>query len=102
MTVGEAYDCPSIDVQWSEAHCYAATRQNLEAAKHKYLVKATFDKPVEADKNGWACVYHAVRIPIRLQLFTSIDRLGTDFARTPETRPYQEKGIGCARLLRDK
>jgi hypothetical protein len=54
MTVGEAYDCPSIDVQWSEAHCYAPTKQNLEAPKHKYLVKATFDKPVEADKNGWA------------------------------------------------
>jgi hypothetical protein len=53
MNVGEAYDCPSIDMQWHEAHCFTPTKENLNAPKHKYLVKATFDRPVEADKNGW-------------------------------------------------
>lgn len=38
--------------EMSRSLCYAPTKQNLEAPKHKYLVKATFDKPVEADKNG--------------------------------------------------
>src|ERR1700693_3833851 len=54
MNVGEAYDCPSIDMQWHEAHCFTPTKENLNAPKHKYLVKATFDRPIEADKNGWA------------------------------------------------
>lgn len=54
MNVGEAYDCPSIDMQWLEAHCFAPTKENLQAPKHKYLVKVTFDKTVEADKDGWA------------------------------------------------
>jgi len=54
MNVGEAYDCPSIDMQWLEAHCFPPTKENLNAPKHKYLVTATFDKPLEADKNGWA------------------------------------------------
>jgi len=54
MNVGEAYDCPSIDMQWFEAHCFPPTKENLNAPKHKYLVKVTFDKPVETDKDGWA------------------------------------------------
>jgi hypothetical protein len=54
LAVGEAYDCPSIDMQWLEAHCFPPTKENLQAPKHKYLVKITFDKPVEADKDGWA------------------------------------------------
>lgn len=54
MTVGEAYECTGIDMKWLEAHCFAPTKENLAAPKHKYLVKATFDKPIEADKDGWA------------------------------------------------
>jgi hypothetical protein len=54
LVVGEAYDCPSIDMQWMEAHCFPPTKENLQAPKHKYLVKVTFDRPVEADKDGWA------------------------------------------------
>lgn len=54
MNVGEAYDCPSIDMQWLEAHCFRPTKENLNAPKHKYLVKVTFDKPVETDSDGWA------------------------------------------------
>jgi hypothetical protein len=27
MNVGEAYDCPSIDMQWLEAHCFAPTKE---------------------------------------------------------------------------
>jgi len=54
MVVGEAYDCPSIDMQWLEAHCFPPTKENLNAPKHKYLVKVTFDGIVETDKNGWA------------------------------------------------
>jgi hypothetical protein len=54
MKIGEAYDCPSIDMQWLEAHCFPPTRENLDAPKHKYLVRAAFDKPIETDKNGWA------------------------------------------------
>jgi hypothetical protein len=54
LSLGEAYDCPSIDMHWFEAHCFAPTKENLQAPKHKYLVKINFDKPVEADKDGWA------------------------------------------------
>ncbi len=54
MNVGEAYDCPSTDMRWLEAHCFLPTKENLNAPKHKYLVKVTFDKPVETDKDGWA------------------------------------------------
>jgi hypothetical protein len=54
LVMGEAYDCPSIDMQWMEAHCFPPTKENLQAPKHKYLVKVTFDRPVEADKDGWA------------------------------------------------
>lgn len=54
LVVGEAYDCPSIDMQWMEAHCFPPTKENLQAPKHKYLVKVTFDRTVEADKDGWA------------------------------------------------
>jgi len=54
LTVGEAFDCPSIDMQWMEAHCFPPTKENLQAPKHKYLVRVTFDKPVQADKDGWA------------------------------------------------
>jgi len=54
LALGEAYDCPSIDMQWFEAHCFPPTKENLQAPKHKYLVKITFGKTVEADKDGWA------------------------------------------------
>jgi len=54
LTVGEAFDCPSIDMQWLEAHCFPPTKENLQASKHKYLVTVTFDRAVETDKNGWA------------------------------------------------
>jgi len=54
LAIGEAYDCPSIDMKWREAHCFASTKENLVAPKHKYLVTATFDKPIKADKDGWA------------------------------------------------
>ena len=54
LTIGEAFDCPGIDMQWHEAHCFSPTKENLQAAKHKYIVKITFDKPVEADKDDWA------------------------------------------------
>ena len=54
MKIGEAYDCPSIDMQWLEAHCFPPTKESLNAPKHKYLVRAVFDKPVQPDKSGWA------------------------------------------------
>jgi len=54
LTVGEAFDCPSIDMQWLEAHCFPPTKENLQAPKHKYLVMVTFDGSVEANKDGWA------------------------------------------------
>jgi hypothetical protein len=54
LTLGEAFDCPSIDMQWHEAHCFPPTKENLQAPKHKYLVTVTFDRAVESDKNGWA------------------------------------------------
>jgi hypothetical protein len=54
LTVGEAFDCPSIDMQWLEAHCFPPTKENLQAPKHKYLVTISFDRAVEADKDGWA------------------------------------------------
>ena len=54
MKIGEAYDCPSIDMQWLEAHCFSPTKENLNAPKLKYLVRAVFDKPFVTDKNGWA------------------------------------------------
>ncbi len=41
-------------MQWMEAHCFPPTKENLQAPKHKYLVKVTFDRTVEADKDGWA------------------------------------------------
>jgi hypothetical protein len=54
LTVGEAFDCPSIDMQWLEGHCFSPTDENLRAPKHKYLVTVTFDRAVETDKDGWA------------------------------------------------
>jgi hypothetical protein len=54
LVVGEAFDCTAIDMRWMEAHCFPPNPENAGAPKHKYLVRATFDKPVEGDKDGWA------------------------------------------------
>jgi hypothetical protein len=54
LTVGEAFDCPSIDLQRREAHCFLSTKENLLAPKHEYQVPITFDRAVEPDKDGWA------------------------------------------------